>query len=109
MEHPRYKYRLKLLQKTNAENKVAFFEPLLKDLGELDLSGIGWAFIGGESGPGARGVEKDWVLNIKRQCEQQGCTFIFKQWGGTRREQKGCELDGKRYDDIPSMQILNNK
>jgi protein gp37 len=103
VEHLRYKYRLKLLQETNAVKKVAFFEPLLGDLGELDLTGIDWAFVGGESGPGDRGMEKDWVLKIKDQCDEQGCTFIFKQWGGSRREQRGCELDGKRYDHIPSI------
>jgi len=77
----------------------------LEDLGELDLSGIGWAFVGGESGPGARGMENDWVLNIKEQCDEQGCTFIFKQWGGPQREQRGCELDGKRYDSIPTTSL----
>jgi protein gp37 len=92
VEHPRYKYRLKLLQETNAKHKVAFFEPLLKDLADLDLTGIGWAFVGGESGPGARGMDKDWVLNIQKQCDEQGCTFIFKQWGGHQRENRGCLL-----------------
>jgi len=105
VEHPKYKCRLKLLQQTQAKHKVAFFEPLLEDLGELDLSGIGWAFVGGESGPGARGMENDWVLNIKEQCDEQGCTFIFKQWGGPQREQRGCELDGKRYDSIPTTSL----
>jgi protein gp37 len=104
VEHPDYKYRLKLLQETNAIHKVAFFEPLLGDLGKLDLTGIGWAFVGGESGPGARGIEKGWVINIKHQCEEHGCTFIFKQWGGQQRDQLGCELDGIRYDNIPSFE-----
>jgi protein gp37 len=103
VEHAQYKYRLNLLQETKTKHKVAFFEPLLGDLGELNLSGIGWAFVGGESGPDARGIEKDWVLNIRDQCNEQGCTFIIKQWGGPHREQKGCELDGKRYDDIPCI------
>jgi protein gp37 len=107
VEHPKYKYRLKLLQETQAKHKVAFFEPLLEDLGELDLSGFGWAFVGGESGPGARGMKKGWVQNIKEQCEEQGCTFIFKQWGGPQREQRGCLLDGKRFDDIPAIGILD--
>jgi protein gp37 len=79
----------------------------LGDLGELDLSGIGWAFVGGESGPGARGMKKGWVQNIKVQCDEQGCTFIFKQWGGPQREQRGCLLDGKRFDDIPAIGILD--
>jgi protein gp37 len=105
VEHPDYRYRLKLLQETNARHKVAFFEPLLEDIGDLDLTGIGWAFVGGESGPGARGMEKQWVLNIKDQCEQQGCTFIFKQWGGSKREQKGCVLNGLRYDNLPSIDM----
>ena len=105
IEHLRYKYRLRLLQEANAKHKVAFFEPLLGNLGELNLTGIGWAFVGGESGPGARGMEKQWVLNIKAHCEAQGCTYIFKQWGGTQWKQKGCELDGKRYDDISSIDM----
>ncbi len=103
VEHSRYKYRLKLLKETNAKKKIVFFEPLLGDLGELDLTGFDWAFVGGESGPGARGMEKEWVLNIKDQCDKQVCTFIFKQWGGPQREQRGCELDGNRYDNIPSI------
>jgi protein gp37 len=106
VEHPRYKYRLALLQETSAKKKVAFFEPLLEDLGALNLTGIDWAFVGGESGPGARGMEKDWVINIRDQCEQQGCTFIFKQWGGSRRAQKGCELDGILYNNIPTMSLM---
>ena len=105
VEHPNYNYRLKLLQETNAIHKVAFFEPLLGDLGELDLKGIKWAFVGGESGSGARVMEKEWVNSIKNQCDEQGCTFIFKQWGGSQREKKGCELDGKRYDDIPNVKL----
>ena len=107
VEHSRYKYRLKLLQETNAKKKVAFFEPLLGNLGDLDLSGIDWAFVGGESGPGARTMEKEWVLSIKEKCDEQGCTFIFKQWAGNQRENRGCLLDGKRYDNIPSIEILN--
>ena len=104
VEHPKYNYRLKLLQETNARHKAVFFEPLLGDLGELDLTGMKWAFVGGESGPGARVMEKQWVASIKNQCDEQGCTFIFKQWGGSQREKKGCELDGIRYDDIPNVE-----
>lgn len=83
-------------------------EPLLGDLGELDLRDIDWVIVGGESGPKARPMKKDWVLNIKRQCEEQGVPFFFKQWGafgedGVKRNKKanGCLLDGKVCQEWP--------
>jgi len=83
-------------------------EPLLSDLGELDLRGIDWVIVGGESGPKARPMRKEWVLNIKRQCDEQGVPFFFKQWGtwgedGVRRSKKanGCTIDGEIYQAWP--------
>lgn len=83
-------------------------EPLLGDLGTLDLSGIDWVIVGGESGPNARPMKKEWVLNIQRQCAEQGVPFFFKQWGtwgedGVKRNKKenGCLLDGKTYQEWP--------
>lgn len=85
-------------------------EPLLDDLGELDLRGIDWVIVGGESGPNARPMKKEWVLNIKRQCDEQGVPFFFKQWGtygedGVKRSKKanGHLIDGQVYQAMPEV------
>lgn len=78
---------------------------LLESLGPVDLTGIHWIILGGESGPGARPLEKSWVVEIRDQCEAAGIPFFFKQWGGTRKAKAGRELDGRTYDGIP----LRNK
>jgi protein gp37 len=86
-----------------APAKVRFLsiEPLLEDLGEIDLSGITWVIVGGESGPGARPMEREWVTSIRRQCIGQGVPFFFKQWGGVRKAKNGRLLDGRTYDEYP--------
>ena len=104
VEHAEYKYRIDLLRDTKAVYKVVFFEPLLGEMGEVDLTGIQWAFVGGESGPGYRRVNKIWVRELKEQCDKQGCTFIFKQWGGEFRNKNGCNLDGQTYLDFPTVE-----
>ncbi len=76
-------------------------EPLLEDLGEVDLSGISWVIVGGESGPGARPMKKDWVISIREQCRRQRVPFFFKQWGGVRKVKNGRLLDGRTYDEYP--------
>ena len=76
-------------------------EPLLEDLGKLNLDGISWVIVGGESGPGARPMEKDWVLSIRDQCRQASVPFFFKQWGGVRKSKNGRKLEGKTYDEFP--------
>jgi protein gp37 len=78
-------------------------EPLLQDLGEFSLSGIHWVIVGGESGPGARPMEKVWVLNIQRKCRDANIPFFFKQWGGVRKRTTGRELDGRTYDETPNI------
>lgn len=85
-------------------------EPLLSDLGDIDLKDIDWVIVGGESGPHARPMEKEWVLNIKKQCEKQSVAFFFKQWGtygedGVRRDKKfnGSLLDGELYQAYPQI------
>lgn len=75
------KYRIEHLKKTNAKIKFLSCEPLLEDLGELNLSGIDWVIVGGESGSNARPVHPDWIRNIQKQCKEQGVAFFFKQWG----------------------------
>ena len=92
--------------------KVLFLsvEPLLEDLGEINLKNIDWVIVGGESGNKARPMDKDWVLNIKRQCETQGIAFFFKQWGtwgedGIKRNKKlnGKELEGRIWQQYPEI------
>src|ERR1043165_6206543 len=87
----------------NAKPAVAFLsvEPLLEDLGKVDLHGINWVIVGGESGPGARPMLPAWVRNIRTQCKTQGVAFFFKQWGGVRKSEAGRTLDGKTYDEFP--------
>jgi protein gp37 len=81
--------------------KFLSIEPLLEDLGEINLDAISWVIVGGESGPGARPLSKEWVLNIKRQCRGQGVPFFFKQWGGVRKSKTGRLLNGRTYDEYP--------
>ena len=87
----------------SAEVRVRFlsFEPLLEDLGPLDLSGISWVIVGGESGPGARPMREEWVQSILQQCRAARVPFFFKQWGGVRKARNGRTLDGRTYDEYP--------
>jgi protein gp37 len=89
----------------DAKPKVAFLsvEPLLEDLGIIDLRHIHWVIVGGESGPGARPMRKEWVRNIRTQCQVGGIPFFFKQWGGVRKSETGRTLDGKTYDEFPAL------
>jgi len=75
--------------------------PLLEDLGEIDLQGIHWVIVGGESGLGARPMKEEWVTSIRKQCDAAGVPFFFKQWGGVRKSEGGRMLDGRTYDDMP--------
>jgi protein gp37 len=93
--------RIRHLQAAPAGLRMLSVEPLLEDLGDLDLSGIGWVILGGESGPGARPLAKAWVTSIRDQCKRSGIPFFFKQWGGVRKGQTGRTLDGETYDDVP--------
>lgn len=89
----------------SSEPAVAFLsiEPLLEDLGPIDLSSIRWVIVGGESGPGARPMAPEWVRNIQTQCRAQNTPFFFKQWGGVRKAETGRTLDGKTYDEYPAF------
>jgi protein gp37 len=87
----------------NSEARVRFLsvEPLLEDLGRLNLSGIDWVIVGGESGPRARPMKKEWVISLRDQCKREGVPFFFKQWGGVRKSATGRTLNGKTYDEFP--------
>src|SRR5271166_6121018 len=93
--------RVDHLRQAPAKIRFLSIEPLLEDLGEFDLSGIAWVIVGGESGPGARPMKKEWVISIRRQCRMQNVPFFFKQWGGVRKAKNGRLLDGRTYDEYP--------
>jgi protein gp37 len=93
--------RIDHLRKAPAQIRFLSVEPLLEDLGEIDLSGIHWVIVGGESGHGARPMKREWVLNILQQCREQNVRFFFKQWGGVHKSKTGRLLDGQTYDEFP--------
>jgi len=93
--------RIDHLRQAPANVRFLSIEPLLENLGEIDLSGISWVIVGGESGPGARPMRKEWVVSIRDQCQEQRVPFFFKQWGGVRKAKKGRQLDGRTYDEYP--------
>ena len=95
--------RLADLQGSPAAVKFLSIEPLLEDLGALDLSGVSWVIVGGESGPGARPLRKEWVLALRDHCQAAGVPFFFKQWGGVQKSRLGRKLEGKTYDGMPLM------
>ena len=93
--------RIDGLRESIAKVRFLSIEPLLEDLGVLSLDGINWVIVGGESGVGARPMEKPWVISIRNQCRKANVPFFFKQWGGTRKSEAGRSLDGKTYDEFP--------
>jgi len=93
--------RIEDLRNSPADVRFLSVEPLLEDLGEINLAGISWVIVGGESGPGARPLRKEWVLSLREQCQAARVPFFFKQWGGTRKARYGRELDGRTYDEYP--------
>jgi len=96
--------RIEFLRATPVAVRFLSVEPLLEDLGEIDLSGIGWVIVGGESGHGARPIHKVWVHRIREQCHAVKVPFFFKQWGGVRKSAAGRSLDGQTYDEMPDRQ-----
>jgi protein gp37 len=93
--------RIEHLRAVPASVRFLSVEPLLEELGEINLSGISWVIVGGESGPGARPMKREWVVSIRDQCREQRVPFFFKQWGGVRKAKNGRLLDGRTYDEYP--------
>lgn len=93
--------RIDQLRTTAATVAFLSVEPLLEDLGTINLSGIHWVIVGGESGPGARPIKAEWIRSIRALCRAQKVAFFFKQWGGVRKSTTGRELDGRTYDEFP--------
>lgn len=103
VESSQYVQRIDLLRMTNAKIKFLSCEPLLSALPNLNLEGIDWVIVGGESGIRARIMKPDWVEDIHKQCENLGVSFFFKQWGGKRKKKNGRTLNGRIYDEMPQI------
>jgi len=104
VESYRYTHRIQALRMVPASVRFVSFEPLLSEIpAETSLEGIHWAIIGGESGPGARPMDKRWVKNLKKLCRKHDTAFFFKQWGGFNKKAAGRMLDGRTWDEMPKL------
>jgi len=101
VENAEYMFRIDHLRRTGAMTRFLSLEPLLGPLDGLNLDFIHWAIVGGESGPGARPMEKVWVRSIRDRCIEAGVAFHFKQWGGVNKKREGRMLDGRTWDQFP--------
>jgi protein gp37 len=101
VENAEYKLRIEHLHDTDAKIKFLSLEPLIGDVGNLNLDLIDWVIAGGESGPGARPMEAEWVRSIRNQCIEAGVAFHFKQWGGTNKHRTGRLLDNRYWNELP--------
>jgi protein gp37 len=101
VENERYAHRIDNLRKTHARIKFLSLEPLLGPLRDLDLRGMDWVIVGGESGPRARPMAAEWVRDIRDQCQAARVPFFFKQWGGVFKKQTGRKLDHRTWDEMP--------
>lgn len=99
--------RIDHLTKVPAHVRFLSCEPLLGPLDNLNLNNIHWVIVGGESGPGSRPMEADWVRSIRNQCKEQNVAFFFKQWGGVQKHRYGRELDNRTYDEFPFSTLAN--
>ncbi|MBS0645518.1 MAG: phage Gp37/Gp68 family protein [Verrucomicrobia bacterium] len=104
VENEKAMKRIDLLRQSNARTKFLSCEPLIGPLPKLNLKNIDWVIVGGESGRKPRPMKKEWVLDIKQQCEKKDVAFFFKQWGGTNKKKTGNLLDGKKYLEMPEFE-----
>lgn len=103
VESVRFTPRIDALRATRANVKFLSLEPLLGPLPHLNLDGINWVIVGGESGPGARPMAPEWVTSIRDQCRSAGVSFFFKQWGGRNKQKTGRLLEGRTWDQMPTV------
>lgn len=99
-------HRIDNLRNVPAAIRFLSIEPLLSTIENINLDNIDWVIVGGESGPGARPIQKNWVRDIRKQCRNVDVPFFFKQWGGTNKKKSGRLLDGKIYDEMPRHKLL---
>ena len=102
VESQDFVFRIEQLRSTNANIKFLSIEPLIGEISCLDLAGIDWVIVGGESGPGARPMKGEWVSRIRDICLEQQVPFFFKQWGGTNKKKTGRQLEGRTWDEMPT-------
>ncbi len=98
-------WRLDDLRATNSNTRFVSFEPLIAPIKDFQLEGINWVIVGGESGPGARPMEREWVLHIRDKCLNASVPFFFKQWGGVNKKKNGRKLQGKTWDEMPAVAL----
>jgi protein gp37 len=103
IENRRFMHRADYLREVPAAVRFISAEPLLGPLDGLDLTGMDWLIAGGESGPGHRRVDHDWVRDLREQCVEEEVSFFFKQWGGRTPKTGGRELDGRTWDEMPTV------
>jgi protein gp37 len=96
-----YRFRIDDLRNTGASTKFLSMEPLLGPVADLDLSGIDWVIVGGESGPNARPMAQEWVISSRDECARTGVPFFFKQWGGVNKKKAGRHLEGRLWEEMP--------
>ena len=109
VEEETYSYRIDHLREVRSEVRFLSLEPLIGPIPHLDLHGIHWVIVGGESGPGARPMEEAWVLDIRDKCVSEGVPFFFKQWGGVNRRLSGRLLEGTEWNQYPDRLGVTGK
>ncbi len=106
VEHGKEMQRIDLLRETGARVKFLSCEPLIGAIPDMNLKGIDWVIVGGESGRKPRPMKEAWVTDIKNQCQQANVPFFFKQWGGTNKKKTGRLLEGKTWDEMPEIELI---
>jgi len=106
VENADYIYRINNLRKTKAKVKFISFEPLIDKIEMVNLQGVDWVIVGGESGPKARHMSPEWVTNLRDQCLVQKVPFFFKQWGGVNKKKAGRLLNGRTWDEMPQVELV---
>jgi protein gp37 len=106
VEDGRVRHRIEHLRRSGAKVKFLSLEPLIGPLPNLDLRGIHWVIVGGESGRKPRPMKEAWVQDIREQCEAAGVAFFFKQWGGTNKKGNGRTLNDRTYDEMPVRALI---
>ena len=108
VENEDHTWRIDELRKVRCNTRFLSIEPLIDSVGKINLKGIDWVIIGGESGFGYRDVKKEWILDIIKQCKKQKVAVFFKQWGGIRPKSKGREINGRTYSEYPKIKEIKN-
>ncbi|MBU4306114.1 MAG: phage Gp37/Gp68 family protein [Candidatus Omnitrophica bacterium] len=107
VENADYKIRIDFLRKTRAQVRFISFEPLISNVGKVNLENIDWAIVGGESGPQARYLSPEWAADLRDQCLAQKVPFFFKQWGGVNKKKAGRLLEGRTWDEMPQVELMS--